>query len=155
LLLRKALHFGNEIGLGVKNDVVSAVFFRELRLFVRGNGSDHGCIHNFRDLHERQTCSTGGGMNQAGLAAFKLKSGMRQIVRRHALQHDGGSIFETDIFRQDRQAAFPAQQHIRHRSRVTERRQHAAPTLNLEFLPTAAIVPEASLPSLTGFSGAG
>ncbi len=96
----EALDFFGEVAFGVDNDVIRAMISGELRFFFCRDGSDHGSARNFCDLQEQETHTAGCGMNQAGVAGLENERGMRQVMRRHSLQHNGRTVFEGNGLRQ-------------------------------------------------------
>ena len=68
-------------------------------------------------------------------------------MRGHALQHDGGAVFEADVVRHLDQQMLAARRHTRRRSRAPWRKPPAGPTLQASTpAPTASTVPAPSLP---------
>ena len=69
---------------------------RELRLGVGGDGAKDARADAAGHLHQQQSHAARGRVHQAGVARFQRESGMRQIMRGHALQHGRGCRLETD-----------------------------------------------------------
>ena len=77
--------------------MVAAIGARQLDLFRRGGGADHGGAQMFRPLAGDLAHPARGGMEHDGLALFDPEGAAQKILRGHALQHAGGRHFIADI----------------------------------------------------------
>ena len=84
--------FSFEICLRVQDHFICARALRQLCLLLGGNGGDHACSNVVRHLHQQKSHAACRGMNQRRLAALQRIRIVRQVVRRHALQHRASGL---------------------------------------------------------------
>ena len=98
-----------EILLGVENDFIGPGRARQCCLVFGGNSPDDPRSTEMRDLAEKQSDSTRGGMDQTGVASREREGRACQIVSRHALEHRSGGDSGRNPLRQDHQPVGPSQ----------------------------------------------
>ncbi len=79
-----------EVFVAVENDAVGARLAHERGLLGRGAGSDHDGAGLLQRLHEEQTRAARGGVDEGCVARARRAHPVREVVRRHALEHRCG-----------------------------------------------------------------
>ena len=89
-----------EIVAGVDDDFVGSTGLRDGGLGIAARGAVDGGSEHLRHLHDQTSRASGGGVDQAFIAGFEGERRVRQIVRRHPLQHGRSGGREIDVIRQ-------------------------------------------------------
>ena len=84
------LRLGREIFFGVDHYFVGAGRLRLGGLLFAAHGSDHARAQHLGHLDQQRSGAARRGVDQARIARFERISGMRQVMRRHTLQHGCG-----------------------------------------------------------------
>ena len=88
----KALHL-----IGVNDGFVAAVLARDARFLFGRYGAEHVRAEHLRHLHDETAGAARRRVHQAGVASLQRKRGMRQVMRRHALQQGRGGGREVHV----------------------------------------------------------
>ena len=101
--VRESFDFGGEIFARVNDHFVRARFLRDGGFLVSARRAVDGRAQHLRHLHDQSSRAARRRMHQRLVARLQRKRRVRQIVRRHALQHRGRAVFRSDVIRQRHQ----------------------------------------------------
>jgi hypothetical protein len=97
--VRDLLDTGDDVLVGVEDDVVGTGFAGKCGLFFGGNGGDDVDAEALRHLDEEQTGAAGASVDEDLVAALGHEGCVQQVVCGHALQDGGGGLLGGDPVR--------------------------------------------------------
>ncbi len=90
--MRDFVDAGDEVFLGVEDDVVGAGGAGEGGFFGGGDGGDDLEAEAFGELDEEESGAAGAGVDKDGVAGLRDEGGVEEVVGGHALEDGGGGL---------------------------------------------------------------